>query len=109
MQPGILDISAHVTQRAASISGSGISAAEKKSFDGESKNLDATTTSEFDGRPDLKEILREATSTPGESVGIVVCGPETMCFDVKEAAAEAQRRVLSGTGPNEVYLHTEAF
>jgi hypothetical protein len=62
-----------------------------------------------DGWPDVKALIHEATASPRESIGIAVCGPSGMCFHVKEAAAEAQRRVWDAHGPKEIYLHTEAF
>lgn len=63
----------------------------------------------FEGRPNLRCLIKNATSREGESVGIAVCGPKSMCFDVKNAAAEAQLRVLRGEGAREVYLHSETF
>jgi hypothetical protein len=57
----------------------------------------------------VKALIHEATASPRESIGIAVCGPSGMCFHVKEAAAEAQRRVWDAHGPKEIYLHTEAF
>ncbi|KAE9990939.1 hypothetical protein EG327_000710 [Venturia inaequalis] len=71
--------------------------------------LPPKTQSPLSGRPDLKALIRDLTAGQGESVGIAVCGPAGMCFDVKNAAAEAQVRVLRGEGAREVYLHSEIF
>ncbi|KAG2416605.1 hypothetical protein HFD88_007820 [Aspergillus terreus] len=60
-------------------------------------------------RPNLPAIVAAATTAGGNKrVGIYVCGSASMLHDVRNAAAEAQRRVLSDT-VEEVYLHTEPF
>ncbi|KAL5355913.1 putative ferric-chelate reductase [Aspergillus floccosus] len=60
-------------------------------------------------RPNLPAIIEAATTASGNKrVGIYVCGSASMLHDVRNAAAEAQRRVLSGS-IEEVYLHTESF
>jgi NAD(P)H-flavin reductase len=69
----------------------------------------STPTSTTEGRPDLHAQITSATSTPGVAVGIAMCGPASMFHDVKNAAAEAQVRVLRGVGAREVYLHSENF
>ena len=60
------------------------------------------------GRPDTAAIVREATEGWNGSVGVTVCGPEEMLFDVRNATAEAQRRV-GKEGLGEVYLYSECF
>jgi hypothetical protein len=64
-------------------------------------------------RPCLPALMEDATSatSSGKSVGLTVCGPSGMLFDVRNAAADAQRRVLAGKGggPQEVYLYSEHF
>ncbi|KAH6685899.1 hypothetical protein F5X68DRAFT_222771 [Plectosphaerella plurivora] len=58
------------------------------------------------GRPSLPELIKGETERySGESIAVVVCGPEGMANDVRGAAAQAQRQ--SGSG--EVYLHVEGF
>ncbi|GME26894.1 FAD-binding 8 [Neofusicoccum parvum] len=61
------------------------------------------------GRPELARIVAECASEPGVSLAIAVCGPAGMLYDVRNAAAEAQKSVMSGTGAREVYLHSEHF
>jgi ferredoxin-NADP reductase len=62
------------------------------------------------GRPDLKELIRGATSEGNETVGIAACGPSSMMLEVGNACADAQRRILrGGSGARGVWLHTEAF
>lgn len=61
-------------------------------------------------RPDLFEIIRSGTAKPDRSVGIVVCGPKSMLHDVRNAAAEAQLKILEWeVGAREVFLHSEPF
>jgi ferredoxin-NADP reductase len=61
------------------------------------------------GRPGVRRAVEEATATPQETVGIAVCGPAGLVYEAREAAAEAQSRILAGKGASEVYLHTESF
>lgn len=61
-------------------------------------------------RPDLFDIIRSETAKPDRSVGIVVCGPKSMIHDVRNAAAEAQLKILRREiGAREVFLHSEPF
>lgn len=65
-----------------------------------------------EGRPDLALIVKETVEASDDSVGIVVCGPASMLHDVRNAAADAQVRIVKGSdgvGPKEVFLHTEHF
>ena len=60
-------------------------------------------------RPCLPALMEDARSS-GKSVGLTVCGPSDMLFDVRNAAIDAQRRVFAGRGgPQEVYLYSEHF
>ncbi|OCL14468.1 ferric-chelate reductase [Glonium stellatum] len=62
------------------------------------------------GRPDLSALIRSLTTEDSRSVGISACGPESMTFDVRNAAAAAESRILEGKeGSRDVYLHTEVF
>ncbi|XWW92927.1 hypothetical protein V2A60_000855 [Cordyceps javanica] len=62
------------------------------------------------GRPDTKAAVNRHVSKAGVTVGVAVCGPASMVYDVGAAAAEAQLRILRGRpGAAEVYLHKEAF
>ena len=68
-----------------------------------------STTSHL-GRPKLASIIMEAASDVEGSLGIAICGPSSMLQDVRNAAAEAQIRIMDGKCHlKEVYLHTEAF
>lgn len=62
------------------------------------------------GRPDTKAVVDRLASTAGATIGVAVCGPASMVFDVGTAAAEAQLRIVKGRpGATELYLHKEAF
>ena len=71
------------------------------------------------GRPDTKAVVAQAVEEGfngregGGGVGIAVCGPESMLFDVRNAVAAAQGKVGfgggGGGGPVEVYLYSEHF
>jgi len=64
------------------------------------------------GRPDLKELVRRHTVDvdAGTKVAVTSCGPASMGFDVRNACADAQGRILKGKGgAGEVWLHCEAF
>ncbi|KAF5863478.1 hypothetical protein ETB97_009979 [Aspergillus alliaceus] len=59
-------------------------------------------------RPDLPNIITTTTAGTGsQRTAIFACGPASMLHDVRNAAAEAQKRALRGEA--EVYLHTESF
>ena len=60
------------------------------------------------GRPDTAGIVRKATEELQDSVSIAVCEPESMLFDVRNAAAVTQSRV-GKDGLREVYLYSECF
>lgn len=60
------------------------------------------------GRPDTRAVVAQAVEGFNGGVGIAVCGPESMLFDVRNAVAGAQEKVGLG-GPTEVYLYSEHF
>ncbi|WQF80708.1 Putative ferric reductase, NAD binding domain, ferric reductase transmembrane component-like protein [Colletotrichum destructivum] len=61
------------------------------------------------GRPDILSLARRTMENEG-SVGVLACGPAPMVFDVGRAAAEGQRRILSGgRGASEVWFYKESF
>lgn len=55
------------------------------------------------GRPDLPARIAEVSRSTERKVAIYACGPASMLFDVRNAAADAQRH------EGEVVLHTEMF
>ena len=61
-------------------------------------------------RPDLPALIKQlrASKEKEESLGIAACGPSSMLFDVRSAAAEAQVDVLK-RGGGEVWLYREHF
>lgn len=65
----------------------------------------------FTGRPDLPAAIQQMAGQEGVSVGVVVCGPASMIYDVREAASVAQRDILSGKSgcARELWLHSEKF
>ena len=60
------------------------------------------------GRPDTRAVVAQAVEGFDGGVGIAVCGPESMLFDVRNAVAGAQGKVGRG-GPTEIYLYSEHF
>jgi ferric-chelate reductase len=64
----------------------------------------------FRGRPDTAEAVNALAIQEDVSVGVTVCGPSGMVYDVSTAAAAAQRRIVAGKkGASELWLHKEAF
>ena len=64
----------------------------------------------FRGRPDTAEAVNALASQEDVSVGVTVCGPGGMVYDVSGAAAAAQGRIVAGkAGASEVWFHKEAF
>ncbi|OAA47291.1 Flavoprotein transmembrane component [Beauveria brongniartii RCEF 3172] len=62
------------------------------------------------GRPDTKAAVHRLASADGVTVGVAVCGPASMVYDVGVAAAAAQLRIVQGRpGATELFLHKEAF
>ncbi|PLB50616.1 hypothetical protein P170DRAFT_354402 [Aspergillus steynii IBT 23096] len=64
-----------------------------------------TQTGFYAGRPDLPSRIAEAArAAEGKKLAMYACGPASMLFDVRNAAADAQRG-----REGEVSLHTETF
>ncbi|KAI1486033.1 putative FRE ferric reductase-like transmembrane component [Biscogniauxia mediterranea] len=62
------------------------------------------------GRPDITNLVKDATLQSGVSVGIAACGPTAVLRAVQDEAAAAQLRILNSTsGARDVYLHSESF
>ncbi|KAJ4299997.1 hypothetical protein N0V90_005245 [Kalmusia sp. IMI 367209] len=67
---------------------------------------------EFEGRPRLSAIIEEEAfqaAETRESLGVFVCGPETMQNDVRNAVAAQNLKILKGSAAGGVYLHSEHF
>lgn len=66
---------------------------------------------ELHGRPDLPGILIKLASgmTSTNSLGVYVCGPDTMQNDVRNAVASLNLDILGGADSAGVYLHSEHF
>jgi NAD(P)H-flavin reductase len=64
-------------------------------------------------RPDLQAIVHATASSAvhGGGLGVTVCGPDGMLFDVRQAVAREQIAFLKGERQQrgEVYLHSETF
>ncbi|KAM3566091.1 hypothetical protein ARSEF4850_000916 [Beauveria asiatica] len=62
------------------------------------------------GRPDTTAAVHRLASADGITVGVAVCGPASMVYDVGVAAAAAQLRIVQGRpGATELFLHKESF
>lgn len=55
-------------------------------------------------RPDVAQIVAAAVASTDETVGVVVCGPQSMTVDARKAVAENLRR-----GKGNVKLFVENF
>ncbi|OAG06197.1 uncharacterized protein CC84DRAFT_1092426 [Paraphaeosphaeria sporulosa] len=67
---------------------------------------------ELEGRPRLPAIIKEEAAKAAEaseSLGVFVCGPETMQNDVRNAVAAENLEILKGSRAEGVYLHSEHF
>ncbi|QDS73116.1 hypothetical protein FKW77_001048 [Venturia effusa] len=67
---------------------------------------------EFENRPQLKQIIHDEgarMAREGRSMGVFVCGPETMQDDVRNAVAAENLQILKGGRRGGVYLHSEHF
>lgn len=67
---------------------------------------------EFEGRPQLAQIIHEEgrkIAEEGRSMGVFVCGPETMQNDVRNAVAAENLPIIKGAKKGGVYLHSEHF
>jgi NAD(P)H-flavin reductase len=80
-------------------------------------DVERTALSEYlshqsQGRPFLPDIIRReaAALETGQTLGIFVCGPESMQADARNAAARENLRLLKRPGDaGGVYLHLEHF
>jgi predicted ferric reductase len=61
------------------------------------------------GRPDIPFMLRGFQREFGRRTCVFVCGPPSMRIDVQRCVARMQRQVLTNSGINEIYLHTENY
>ncbi|KAF2641379.1 hypothetical protein P280DRAFT_517583 [Massarina eburnea CBS 473.64] len=67
---------------------------------------------EVDGRPRLSAIVHDEaglSAEAGESLGVFICGPDTMQNDVRNAVAAENLNILKGGRSSGVYLHSEHF
>ncbi|KAM0083812.1 hypothetical protein ACKRZS_004018 [Fusarium odoratissimum] len=66
---------------------------------------------ELHGRPDLPGILKGVAKgmTSTDSLGVYVCGPDTMQNDVRNSVASLNLDILGGADSAGVYLHSEHF
>jgi NAD(P)H-flavin reductase len=105
-----LAVSVYVTDEDPATSSGSVASGEedevKKAKEATAKSALVTT---LKGRPDLPLLVTEASQEEGIALGVAVCGPSGMLYDVRNATAQAQRRVLSGGGARSVYLHSEHF
>lgn len=61
------------------------------------------------GRPSIPSIAQATTEKQG-TVGMVVCGPSSMVFDLRQCAAIAQQRIMQGkAAAEEVWFYNESF
>ncbi|OPB41298.1 ferric-chelate reductase [Trichoderma guizhouense] len=66
----------------------------------------------FQGRPQLPQIIHEEATRvleSGQSLNVYVCGPTTMQNDVRNAAAEENLNIITGSKAGQVYFHAEHF
>ncbi|KAF8642996.1 hypothetical protein AX16_009241 [Volvariella volvacea WC 439] len=67
---------------------------------------------EFDlhnGRPNIAQFVHNAANN-GDTLGIAACGPNSFTLDVRNAVAEHELKIFSGSSKSpEIFLHTEAF
>lgn len=66
----------------------------------------------FEGRPRLPLIVHEEadkSAAASQSLGVFVCGPDTMQDDVRNAVAGENLNILKGSKAKGVYLHLEHF
>ncbi|TID25804.1 hypothetical protein E6O75_ATG03667 [Venturia nashicola] len=67
---------------------------------------------EFEDRPRLAQIIHEEgmkLTQEGRSMGVYICGPETMQNDVRNAVAAENLQIVKGAKRGGVYLHSEHF
>lgn len=62
------------------------------------------------GRCELRAVVKSEVGKSTGSLGVAVCGPASMLYDVRNAVADVQMDILRGQSScDEVYLHTEHF
>ncbi|KAF4339030.1 flavo transmembrane component [Fusarium beomiforme] len=78
---------------------------------GEKETENTVWFDELHGRPDLRVVLKGVADgmTSADSLGIYVCGPESMQNDVRNTVASMNLDVLRGADSAGAYLHSEHF
>ena len=67
---------------------------------------------EYHGRPPLSVVVGDMAATAtetGQSLGVFVCGPNTMQNDVRNVVAKANLNIVKKPTSEGVYLHLRAF
>ncbi|KAI5475398.1 hypothetical protein MNV49_001466 [Pseudohyphozyma bogoriensis] len=95
----------HVSSLAQGVSTPALSSTSSK---GEKTSF-SSTLPVLHGRPNVPAHIRELTDLFG-TLGVVVCGPKELDYDVRNTIAAEQLKIAKGTvGCEECYLHSEAF
>lgn len=65
----------------------------------------------FSGRPDLRALVSDFAAVSQATVGVVVCGPESMIHAVSDTTADVQRKIAMGASntASELWMHSEPF
>lgn len=61
------------------------------------------------GRPDLPYMLRSQSHEFGRRTCVFVCGPPSMRISVAHTIAKMQTMVLTDSGKEEIFMHTENY
>ena len=114
-------VSVHISSnRHSTFSSSTLDSEETES--GKMQPTETTTTGSFslnvhrNSRPDISSLIARTVARANEQasfdgkprVGILACGPASMLHDTRNAAAQAQMRVINGE-IEELYMHSEPF
>ncbi|KAF4442811.1 hypothetical protein F53441_11639 [Fusarium austroafricanum] len=86
--------------------------APEKNVSGNEKETNSPlSVDELHGRPELPEIIKKVAKemAAADSLGVYVCGPDTMQNDVRNAVAAENLGILGGSSSAGVYLHCEHF
>ncbi|KAL0581780.1 hypothetical protein V5O48_000257 [Marasmius crinis-equi] len=76
--------------------------------DSDSKIKESSSSPTY-GRADISSVVR-AAGAETRTLGVAVCGPGSLLYDVRNAVAGLQRDIALGKpGCNEVYLHSEEY
>lgn len=60
-------------------------------------------------RIDVKRLVA-STAKSCSTLGVVVCGPESLVFEVRNAVADEQKNIITSTSSvKEVFLHSEEY